>query len=151
MTSPLLHRLFYPRSIALVGASERSPWSHMVYANVRAYEYAGNVYAVNKQAKPAHGLPAVSSCKELPEVPDAAFIFVPLEAVLEAVEDAARAGIKAAVILTSGFAEAGEEGAKLQARLSEIARAHGMLFLGPNCLGYANVAARTPMTPIPAL
>lgn len=151
MNATLLHRLFYPKSIALIGASERSPWSHMVYGNVRAYGYKGHVYAVNKRAQPAHGLDAVSSCKELPEVPDAAFIFVPLEAVIEAVEDAAAAGIKAAVILTSGFAEAGAEGSQLQERLTAVAQAHRMLFLGPNCLGFANVAAHTPLTPIPAL
>jgi acyl-CoA synthetase (NDP forming) len=150
-TASPLARLFYPRSIALVGASERSPWSHMVAGNLKAYEFVGQVYAVNKRATPAHGMPAYASCKELPEVPDAAFIFVPLEATLEAVEDAAAAGIKAAVILTSGFAESGEDGAKLQAQLVEIAQRHGMAFLGPNCLGYANVTARTPMTPIPPL
>jgi acetate---CoA ligase (ADP-forming) len=146
-----LQSLFYPRSIALIGASERSPWSHMVSGNLKAYGYAGKVYAVNKRAAPAHGMAAVSTCRELPEVPDAAFIFVPLEATLEAVEDAAAAGIKAAVILTSGFAETGAEGAALQARLAQVAERHGMLFLGPNCLGYANVPARTPMTPIPPL
>src|SRR4051812_28600689 len=146
-----LQRLFYPRAIALVGASERSPWSHMVHGNLRAYAYAGKVYAVNARGAEAHGMPGYTSCKVLPEVPDAAFIFVPLEAVLEAVEDAAAAGIKAAVILTSGFSETGDEGAQLQQRLVDIGNAHGMALLGPNCLGYANLTARIPMTPIPPM
>lgn len=145
------HRLFYPQSIALVGASERSPWSHMIAGNLKTYAYPGKVYVVNKRGAPAHGMEAVASCRELPEVPDAAFIFVPLEAVLEAVEDAAAAGIKGAVLLTSGFAETGAEGTALQERLVEIARRHDMLILGPNCLGYANLPARTPLTPIPPL
>ncbi|MFT3754473.1 MAG: acetate--CoA ligase family protein [Pseudoxanthomonas sp.] len=146
-----LHRLFYPRSIALVGASDRSPWSHMIAGNLKAYGCEAKAYAVNKNATPAHGMEAFASCKDLPEVPDAAFIFVPLEAALEAVEDAGQAGIKAAVILTSGFAETGEEGAQLQQQLVELAQRLGMSILGPNCLGYANVGTRTPMTPIPAI
>lgn len=147
----IMHRLFYPQSIALIGASERSPWSHMIAGNLKAYSFPGKVYAVNKRAAAAHGLEAVASCSELPEVPDVAFIFVPVEAALEAVEDAAVAGIKGAVLLTSGFAETGEEGAALQERLMEIALRHDMLILGPNCLGYANLSARTPLTPIPPM
>lgn len=146
-----LHKLFYPQSVALIGASERSPWSHMIAGNLKAYAYPGKVYAVNKRAAPAHGMEAVASCHELPEVPDAAFIFVPVEAVIEAVQDAAAAGIKGAVLLTSGFAEVGDEGSALQERLVEIAQRYDMLILGPNCLGYANLPARTPLTPIPPM
>jgi acyl-CoA synthetase (NDP forming) len=120
-----LARLFYPQSIALIGASQRSPWSHMIAGNISAYGYPGKVYAVNKRAAPAHGMEAVASCRDLPEVPDAAFIFVPQEAVLEAVTDAGTAGIKAAVLLTSGYSETGEQGALLQEQLAEVARAHG--------------------------
>lgn len=147
-TEPL-RRLFYPQSVALVGASERSPWSRLLHANIERVGFAGRVYAVNKSGAAAHGYPGYCSCGELPEPVDCAYLFVPLEAVLDAFDDLAAAGIKSAVILTSGFAEAGADGAKLQDELTRRARAAGVVFLGPNCLGFANLAARAAMTPTP--
>lgn len=144
-----LERLFYPQSIALVGASERSPWSQLLHANIQRVGYAGRIYAVNKTGAAAHGYPGYRACREIPEAVDAAYLFVPLEAVLDAFDDVVESGIKSAVILTSGFAEAGPEGAALQAELTQRARAAGVTVLGPNCLGYANLAIRAAMTPIP--
>ncbi|HSW03964.1 acetate--CoA ligase family protein [Aquabacterium sp.] len=144
-----LKRLFYPQSIALVGASERSPWSQLLHANIQRVGYAGRIYAVNKTGAAAHGYPGYRACREIPEAVDAAYLFVPLEAVLEAFDDVVDSGIQSAVILTSGFAEAGPEGAALQAELTRRARAAGVTFLGPNCLGFANLAIRAAMTPIP--
>ena len=144
-----LQRLFYPRSIALVGASERSPWSQLLHANVQRVGYAGRIYAVNKTGAAAHGYPGYRACLEIPDAVDAAYLLVPLEAVLDAFDDVVESGIKSAVILTSGFAEAGSDGAALQDELTRRARAAGVSFLGPNCLGYANLAIRAAMTPIP--
>ncbi|MBT9598137.1 MAG: acetate--CoA ligase family protein [Vitreoscilla sp.] len=144
-----LERLFYPQSIALVGASERSPWSQLLHANIQRVGYAGRIYAVNKTGAAAHGYPGYRACREIPEAVDAAYLFVPLEAVLDAFDDVVESGIQSAVILTSGFAEAGPEGAALQAELTQRARAAGVTVLGPNCLGYANLAIRAAMTPIP--
>ena len=149
VSSDALRRLFYPHSIALVGASERSPWSHLLHANISRVGFAGRVYAVNKSGAAAHGYPGYRSCREIPETVDGAYLMVPLEAVLEAFDDAIAAGIKSAVILTSGFAEAGAEGAALQAELTRRAREAGVIFLGPNCLGFANLVSRAPMTPVP--
>jgi acetate---CoA ligase (ADP-forming) len=144
-----LKRLFYPQSIALVGASERSPWSQLLHANIQRVGYAGRIYAVNKTGAGAHGYPGYRACREIPEAVDAAYLFVPLEAVLDAFDDVVDSGIKSAVILTSGFAEAGSDGAALQEELTRRARAAGVTFLGPNCLGYANLAIHAAMTPIP--
>lgn len=144
-----LRSLFYPRSIALVGASERSPWSHMLHDNLVRLSYEGKVYAVNKSGSNAHGYPGYTSCTAIGEPVDAAYLFVPIDAAVDAFADILKAGIKSAVILTSGFAEAGEPGARLQQRLVEMARAAGAIFLGPNCLGYSNLAIRAPMTPAP--
>jgi acetate---CoA ligase (ADP-forming) len=145
----LLKRLFYPQSIALVGASERSPWSQLLHANIQRVGFAGRVYAVNKTGAAAHGYPGYLSCKEIPETVDAAYLLVPLEAALDAFDDIVASGIKSAVILTSGFAEAGAEGAALQDELTRRARAAGVTFLGPNCLGFANLGIRAAMTPMP--
>lgn len=144
-----LKRLFYPQSIALVGASERSPWSQLLHANIQRVGYAGRIFAVNKTGAAAHGYPGYRACREIPEVVDAAYLFVPLEAVLDAFDDVVDSGIKSAVILSSGFAEAGPEGAALQDELTRRARAAGVTFLGPNCLGFANLAIHAAMTPIP--
>jgi acyl-CoA synthetase (NDP forming) len=144
-----LERLFYPQSIALVGASERSPWSQLLHANIQRVGYTGRIHAVNKTGAAAHGYPGYKACREIPESVDAAYLFVPLEALLDAFDDVVDSGIKSAVILTSGFAETGPEGAALQAELTRRARAAGVTFLGPNCLGFANLAIRAAMTPIP--
>ncbi|HSV36990.1 MAG TPA: acetate--CoA ligase family protein [Ramlibacter sp.] len=144
-----LKRLFYPDSIALVGASERSPWSQLLHANIQRVGYTGRIYAVNKTGAAAHGYPGYRACREIPEAVDAAYLFVPLEAVLDALDDVIESGIKSAVILTSGFAEAGNDGAALQDELTRRARAAGVTFLGPNCLGFANLAIHAAMTPIP--
>lgn len=149
ISSDLLKQLFYPQSIALVGASERSPWSQLLHANIQRVGFTGRVYAVNKTGAAAHGYPGYQSCREIPETVDAAYLFVPLEAAFDAFEDAIASGIKSAVILTSGFAEAGPEGAKLQDALTRRAREAGVTFLGPNCLGFANLTIRAAMTPMP--
>jgi acetate---CoA ligase (ADP-forming) len=148
-TAATLRRLFYPDSIALVGASERSPWSHMLHANLSRLGYGGRVYAVNKGGVAAHGYPGYRCCSDVGEPIDVAYLFVPADAVLDAFADALAAGIKAMVILTSGFAEVGEAGARLQARLVEMAREAQAVFLGPNCLGFSNLAIRAPLTPAP--
>src|SRR5712672_3348853 len=99
-TDVRLQRLFYPRSVALVGASERSPWSHMIHANIQRLGYEGKVYSVNKTGASAHAYTGYSSCTAIPEIVDIAYLFVPIDAVIEAFADVLAAGIKAIVILT---------------------------------------------------
>lgn len=145
----MLRNLFYPRSIALVGASERSIWSHMLHDNLVRLDYEGKVYAVNKTGSATHGYKGFTACTAIGEAVDAAYLFVPADAVLDAFADILKAGIKSVVILTSGFAEAGEAGARLQDQLVRMAREADAVFLGPNCLGYSNLTIRAPMTPAP--
>ncbi|AMN47562.1 hypothetical protein ACG33_10725 [Steroidobacter denitrificans] len=145
----LLQRLFYPHSVALVGASERSPWSQMLHANFQSTGFDGPIYAVNKGGVDAHGYPGFVSCRAIGAPVDIAFVFVPAEAMQDTFEDLIAAGIRAAVILTSGFAETSEAGARLQDWLVGRAREADVVILGPNCLGYANLAIRAPLTPIP--
>ena len=144
-----LRAFFSPQSVAMVGASEKSSWSHGVAARFRDYGFTGKVFAVNRGGVDAHGFPGFKSCKEIPEQVDFAYLFVPAEATLEALTDAADAGIKHVSILTSGFAEIGEEGALLQQRLLELADARGITLQGPNSLGFANIAQKRIATSIP--
>ncbi|MBV1687896.1 acetate--CoA ligase family protein [Novosphingobium sp. G106] len=134
--------------VALVGASERSAWSHMIMRRFRDFGHQGRVYAVNREGKPAHGLPGYRSCCEIPETPGTAIIFVPAQAVAGVLEEVADAGIPSAVVLSSGFAEAGAEGQKLQDELVEIAERRGVTLFGPNSLGFANIVGGAVATAI---
>ena len=115
---------------------------------MQAYGFAGRVFAVNRSGVPVFGWPAFASCSAIGEPVDAAYVCVPVEAVAEAIEDIGRAGIKAAIVLSSGYSETGPEGTQAQQALTERAAALGIRILGPNCLGFANIRERTAMTAI---
>lgn len=144
-----LDRLFRPRSVVLVGASENSAWSQLIHGNLVQMAYPGAIYLVNKRGAAAHGQDAVTSCTLLPAIPDLAYIFVPTEAVADALHDVAAAGIRHVMILSSGFGEAGAKGAALQHNMVDIAQANGIRFMGPNSLGFINYADAIAVSPFP--
>jgi acyl-CoA synthetase (NDP forming) len=146
-----LTKLFRPRSIVLVGATEKSAWTGFIVQNLRDFAFDGYVCAVNRNGVDVMGVKGHRSCREIGRDIDVAFIFVPQSAVIEALEDAAAAGIRNAAVLTSGYAEIGERGAALQEQLLERARELGMNIWGPNSLGYNNVSARAPVSSVPAV
>lgn len=140
-----LDGLLRPRSIALVGASERSTWSNGAFANFGQLGYEGSVHMVNPRGGHIHGQHAASTCRAIGEPVDAALLMVPSHAISDAFADLREAGIDNAVILTSGFAETGDAGARRQAELAELARHHHVNLLGPNCLGLVNYIDRIPL------
>jgi acyl-CoA synthetase (NDP forming) len=146
-----LTKLFRPRSIVLVGATEKSAWTGFIVQNLRDFAFDGYVCAVNRSGVDVMGVKGHRSCRDIGRDIDVAFIFVPQSAVIEALEDAAAAGIRNAAILTSGYAEIGEQGAVLQQQLLDKASQLGMNIWGPNSLGYNNVSARTPVSSVPAV
>ncbi|MBK1660313.1 CoA-binding protein [Paracraurococcus ruber] len=150
-----LERLFRARSVALVGATERSIWSTAAFANFARLGFPGRVFPVSRKGGMVHGLPAAASCAAIGEPVDAALLMVPEGAIAEAFADLNAAGIRNAVVLTSGFAEIGVEGAAKQEALLAAARAEGVTLLGPNCLGFINYADRVPIwttqPPLPVL
>lgn len=139
MERAAMDRLLSPRSIAMIGASNQiHRIGGMIFANLkRAFD--GPLYPVNPSDPDVMGIKAFPSIADLPETVDLAVIAVPGRMVLDVVEQAAAAGIGGAVVVTSGFAEVGGEGAEWQARLSEIARRTGIRLIGPNCIGYMNL------------
>lgn len=141
-----LRPLFRPKSVVLYGASDKSMWSQLIAGNFAAYGFEGKLFAVNKRGVPAHGIPGFTSCREIGEPVDSAYFFVPVEGILEAVEDAAAAGVKSGVVLTSGFSETGANGAELERKVVELAEKYGMKLLGPNSLGFANFAENAALT-----
>ncbi|WP_043640215.1 acetate--CoA ligase family protein [Nonomuraea candida] len=133
--------LFNPRSIALVGATDKSGWSVSTLANLRAHAFPGPVHLVNTRGGVVHGMPAYRSLSEIPEPVDLAYVMVPTAAVPGVLREGAKLGIRCYVILTAGFGESGEEGARLEAEIAAFAAEHGLTILGPNGNGYINAAA----------
>jgi len=144
-----LERLFNPRSIALVGATERSIWSIAAHDNLRRFGYEGRLHMVNPKGGIVFGQAAATRCSEIGEPVDAALLMVPEARMAEVIDDLRQADVAAAVILSAGFAEVGAEGAERQRRIAEAGRAAGIRLLGPNCLGFANFAARAPIWTTP--
>lgn len=145
MTAAGLASLFRARSVALVGATDRSIWSTAAFANFARIGFTGRVHPVSRKGGVVHGLAAATSCAAIGEPVDAALLMVPEGAIAEAFADMNAAGIRNAVVLTSGFAEIGAEGAAKQEALLAAARAQGVTLLGPNCLGFINYADRVPI------
>ncbi|KWR87847.1 acetate--CoA ligase family protein [Cupriavidus sp. IDO] len=148
-TKASLERLFNPRSIALVGATERSIWSTAAYDNLMRFGFSGKLHFINPKGGTFFGAPAATSCAATGEEIDAALLMVPESKMAEVFDDLEQAGVCGSVILSAGFAEVGESGADRQRRMADAARAAGIRILGPNCLGFANFVASTPIWTTP--
>src|SRR5215472_11980647 len=140
-----LNAMLRPRSIALVGATDRSRWSQNTFDNLINRKYPGEVHLVSRRGGTVHGRSAATSCVAIGAPVDLALLMVPMAAIEEALADLAAADVHNAVILASGFAETGHEGADHQARLASLARQHGVSLLGPNCLGFVNFIDNVPL------
>ena len=151
ITGERLTTLFRPRSVALVGASDKSVFSMIAHDNLVRFGFGDRTYLVNRRGADTHGRPTVTSCAEIGEQVDVAFLMVPQAGTLDALSDAAAAGIRNAVVLSSGYGEAGEAGRAAQAGLVAHAESLGMVLLGPNHLGFANLTEGIPVTSIPGL
>lgn len=131
--------LLKPRAVAVVGAS-RDPAAvgSMIFRAILRGGFTGAVYPVNNQTASVQSVRAYPSMADLPERVDLAVVAVPAAKVLEVAEEALRAGAKALLVVASGFAETGPEGAALQRALVTLVRSHGARLVGPNCLGVMN-------------
>jgi acetate---CoA ligase (ADP-forming) len=138
-TKASIRPFFNPASVAVVGASrDPSSFGHRIMEALVMNRFNGPVYPVNPNAQVICSIKAHPSVRAIPEPVDLAVIAVPRDSVLDVVDDCADRGVRAIVVISAGFAEAGEEGAKLQARLVEKVRGYGMRMVGPNCLGVIN-------------
>lgn len=141
--SSSLDALFNPRSIAVIGASEGASATGAPKMGTAAlqhlieHRYPGRIVPVNRAGGTVQGLPAYASLKEAPGEIDLAFLLVPAEACLAALDDCAAKGVKGAIVFSSGFAEAGHTA--LQDELVRRARALGIRLVGPNTAGFVNV------------
>jgi acyl-CoA synthetase (NDP forming) len=148
-----LGALLWPRTVALVGASaEPESLRGRIFNVMRGHRFAGALYPVSRSSVEVGGVKAYPSVADLPERADLAVIIIPAEHVPAELERCGKAGVRAAVILSSGFAEAsGAAGSSLQQEIRAIARRYDMAVSGPNSEGFANIAAGLCPTFSPAM
>ena len=150
---PDIEKLLWPKSVAVVGASsDTSGLRGRIFEVIRSHPFAGEIYPVSRSAAEVQGLKAYPSVSAVPQPVDLAILIVPAEYVPAEVERCGAAGVRAAVILSSGFAEEpGETGAGLQREIAATARRYDMAVSGPNTEGFANIAAALCATFSPAM
>lgn len=140
--------MFNPRSIAIIGATERPGYGGRFVQNLVDTGFTGAIYPVNPSRDTVFGIRCYPSVLDLPEPVDLVAIILPSAQVVPAFADAVKRGAKAGLVISAGFAElATDEGRARQAALTALARENGVRLCGPNCLGLANVAGNAWMTP----
>jgi acyl-CoA synthetase (NDP forming) len=142
-----LSKLFNPKSIAVVGASERFGPGSLVIENLSTLGYQGKIIPINPRYKTIQGLACYPSLLEVPEEEkiDSIAILLGYQQIIPVLEQAAQRGIRGAWAFASGFAETGEEGVQIQEALRKLCLERNILFCGPNCVGYANLHGRVGM------
>jgi acetate---CoA ligase (ADP-forming) len=142
-----LGTLLAPRSIAIIGASnDSSRISGRILPILLQHHYAGDIYPVNPGQQTVNDLPAFSSIGAVPGPIDTAAIAVRAAVVPQVLAECAVAGVRSAVIFSSGFAEEGKDGRRAQEAMAATARNAGMRLLGPNAEGYVNVHQGIPLS-----
>lgn len=131
--------LFEPQAIAVVGAArEETKVGNAVMRNLLGSGFQGRIFPVNPKASEILGIKCYPSLTSIPEPVDLVIVVVPAPLVPRIMEEAGQKGVGSAIVITSGFKEAGMEGAELERRIGEIAKGYGIRVLGPNCLGIIN-------------
>ncbi|HVN72639.1 MAG TPA: acetate--CoA ligase family protein [Desulfomonilia bacterium] len=131
--------LFYPRSIAFIGASAKlGKWGHMLMAHTISGGFPGDIYLVNDKGGTIAGRPVYKEVSEIPGKVDLAVVTIPARHVMELLPKLKAKGIRNVLLISSGFGETGEQGLRLQQELVEKARQEGLLVLGPNTMGISN-------------
>ena len=156
-----IQRLLYPRSVAVVGASnDAGKVGHAVFANLLRGGFDGTLYPINPESRHVGGVPAYRSVLDVPGELDLVVVAVPAPAVVDVVHECSSRGVRGLVVLSGGFGERGDDdertgGRLLQRGLVNEARANGMRVVGPNCLGVINtdvtVSLNASLAPFPPL
>ena len=131
-----LDKIFNPRNVAIVGASdEEGTVGYALMKNFTEHGFEGKVYPVNIRKTEILGLKAYQTVEQIPEPVDLAVIATPAKTVPDIVEQCGKAGIKGIIIISAGFKEIGPEGKALEDQIQEIKKKYGLRIIGPNCLG----------------
>src|SRR5882762_440430 len=140
---PDIRKLLWPRSVAVIGASSDTRGLRgRLLQIMKSHPYAGAIYPVSRSEAQVQGLTAYKTVSDIPAPPDLAALIIPAQFVPQELERCGKAGIKAATIFSSGFAEEkGETGPALQKEIQAIAKRYDMAVSGPNGEGFANTVA----------
>ncbi len=134
-----LDYMFKPASLAFLGATEFSlKWGFLVFNNLLAGGYQGEIYPVNPGRDVIMGIPTYHSVRDIPGPVDLAVFTIPAESIPDAMDDCAAKGVKAALVISAGFKETSVEGAALEQEMVRRARAGGIVIAGPNGEGLCN-------------
>jgi acetyl-CoA synthetase (ADP-forming) len=138
------HRLFYPRSVAVIGASGNPfKMGHQCMLSLRGFAFPGPVYPINPQEKEILGIRAFPNLDQVPGGVDLAILVVPASEAIPALESCCRKGVQGAVVITAGFREIEDPlGAELQKDMRTVAARGGIRIIGPNTFGMVNAHAR---------
>lgn len=143
---PSLDAIFKPGSIAVIGASKKpGKIGSELIRNLYGYEFNGTVFPVNTGTRFIRSTKCYASVLDIPDPVDLAIISVPKRAVLGALEECVKKGVKGLVIITAGFRETGEAGAVEERELKKIVEDAGMIAVGPNCMGVINTDPQVSM------
>ncbi|WP_420383894.1 acetate--CoA ligase family protein [Novosphingobium sp.] len=142
-----LARLLRPKSIAVVGASDKpGALGATLITNLDRAGFAGTIYPINPKRDAIGARPCLTSVADLPPGVDVAVLAIPRPAVIDTVRALAERGVGAAIVFSAGFAEDGPQGLAEQAEIARIAHEAGMVIEGPNCLGLVNHVDKIPLT-----
>ncbi len=131
-----LTSLMRPRSVAIIGASNTpGKIGHAVVENMKSSGFTGKIYPINPKETEILDLKAYPSIKNVNEPVDVAVLCVPAKVSIPVAEECGQVGVKHLIVITAGFKEVGEEGRKLEEKLTRIAKKYGTRIVGPNCLG----------------
>jgi len=132
--------MFYPRKVAVVGVSLASDnLARNILRNLLKFKFAGETYAIGAQAGAIYDKPIYTSPLDLPTEVDFAAVLIPARFIPKTLDELGRKGVRRVLISSGGFDEYSDTGVGLGRQVKEIARRHGMRFLGPNCLGITNL------------
>ncbi|MDD1758755.1 MAG: acetate--CoA ligase family protein [Methanotrichaceae archaeon] len=134
-----LRDLFYPKSIAVIGASgTRGKLGWNVFTNLVSHGFKGRLYPINRRTEEIHGIKAFSRISDVKEPIDVAIILVAAGITPDVVKECCECGVRYIVVESAGFAELGEKGKQIEEQMKEIADQYGARLLGPNCSGIIN-------------
>ena len=143
MVTLYLDKIFNPRSVAIIGASdEEGTVGYALMKNFTEHGFEGKIYPVNIRKTEIHGLKAYQTVEQIPEPVDLAVIATPAKIVPDIVEQCGKAGVKGIIIISAGFKEIGPEGKALEDKIQEIKKKYGLRIIGPNCLGVIRPSIR---------
>lgn len=135
-----MNKLFYPKSVAVFGVSDaETNLARMIVLNLVRSGFKGAIYPIGRDAGVVENRKILKGIDEIEKAPDVAIMLMPARAIPDAMEACGRKGTRHAIILSGGFSEFGEKGQDIEERIREITDRWNIHFVGPNCIGIANM------------